>query len=155
MVVWTHWSRLKPDTILVPGVINRLQWWAQGWLDTAFFSPFFQGNVLPEQATWLEQLKQTCEKFRFDHITEHFGFMTARTPHGDHLYVSLHSHYLNIGRTGEKGSWSMWLPCWAWNLAFSYSLRWSKRHGAFLEQLLEPVNGFIILDLTISTPPDP
>lgn len=33
------------------------------------------------------------------------------------------------------------------NLAFSYSLDEVKRHGAFLDQLLEPVNGFIILDL--------
>ncbi|WP_315821987.1 DUF692 family multinuclear iron-containing protein [Paraflavitalea speifideaquila] len=33
------------------------------------------------------------------------------------------------------------------NLAFSYSLDEVKQHGQFLDQLLEPVNGFIILDL--------
>ena len=33
------------------------------------------------------------------------------------------------------------------NLAFAYSLNEVKRHGDFLEKLIEPVNGFIILDL--------
>jgi len=33
------------------------------------------------------------------------------------------------------------------NLAFAYSLEEVKRHGDFLEQLVSPINGFIILDL--------
>jgi hypothetical protein len=33
------------------------------------------------------------------------------------------------------------------NLAFAYSVEEVKLHGAFLQQLLAPVNGFIILDL--------
>ena len=33
------------------------------------------------------------------------------------------------------------------NLAFSYTLEEVKRHGAFLEALLAPLNGFVILDL--------
>jgi hypothetical protein len=33
------------------------------------------------------------------------------------------------------------------NLAFSYSIEDVKKHGDFLERLIEPTNGFIILDL--------
>jgi hypothetical protein len=33
------------------------------------------------------------------------------------------------------------------NLAFAYTVEEVKRHGEFLEQLIRPVNGFIILDL--------
>ncbi|PWV46518.1 DUF692 family multinuclear iron-containing protein [Chitinophaga sp. S165] len=113
-----------------------------------FFS-LFSGKWLPEQENWLKQLEQTAAEFRFDHITEHFGFMTGKDfHHGAPLNIPYTATTLNIGRDRLKRIYNACrVPVGLENLAFSYSLDEVKRHGAFLEQLLEPVNGFIILDL--------
>lgn len=113
-----------------------------------FFS-LFSGKWLPEQENWLKHLTQTAAEFRFDHITEHFGFMTGKDfHHGAPLNIPYNTATLNIGRDRLKRIHAACgRPVGLENLAFSYSLEEVKRHGAFLEQLLEPVNGFIILDL--------
>ncbi|UPK72261.1 DUF692 family multinuclear iron-containing protein [Chitinophaga filiformis] len=113
-----------------------------------FFS-LFSGKWLPEQERWLRHLEQTATEFRFDHITEHFGFMTGKDfHHGAPLNIPYTAATLNIGRDRLKRIYhACRRPVGLENLAFSYSLDEVKRHGAFLEQLLEPVNGFIILDL--------
>lgn len=113
-----------------------------------FFS-LFSGRWLPEQQEWLKQLKQVCTAFRFDHITEHFGFMTGKDfHHGAPLNIPYTQTTLAIGRDRLQRIYDVCrCPVGLENLAFSYSLDEVKRHGAFLEPLLEPVNGFIILDL--------
>ena len=113
-----------------------------------FFS-LFSGKWLPEQEAWLKHLQQTSAEFQFDHITEHFGFMTGKDfHHGAPLNIPYSATTLNIGRDRLKRIHeACGRPVGLENLAFSYSLDEVKRHGAFLEQLLEPVNGFIILDL--------
>ena len=113
-----------------------------------FFS-LFSGKWRQEQADWLKQLKKVREEFRFDHVTEHFGFMTGRDfHHGAPLNIPYTKTTLDIGRDRLKRIYEACeCPVGLENLAFSYSLDEVKRHGAFLEQLLEPVNGFIILDL--------
>jgi uncharacterized protein len=113
-----------------------------------FFS-LFSGRWLQGQQDWLNQLKQTCADFRFDHITEHFGFMTGKDfHHGAPLNIPYSQTTLSIGRDRLKRIYEVCqCPVGLENLAFSYSLEEVKRHGHFLEQLLEPVNGFIILDL--------
>lgn len=113
-----------------------------------FFS-LFSGKWLPEQEAWLRHLQHTSAEFQFDHITEHFGFMTGKDfHHGAPLNIPYSATTLNIGRDRLKRIHeACGRPVGLENLAFSYSLDEVKRHGAFLEQLLEPVNGFIILDL--------
>lgn len=113
-----------------------------------FFS-LFSGKWLKEQESWLQQLQLACETFHFDHITEHFGFMTGRDFHqGAPLSIPYTTATLSIGIDRLKRIYDVCrCPVGLENLAFSYSLDEVKRHGAFLEQLLEPVNGFIILDL--------
>jgi uncharacterized protein (UPF0276 family) len=113
-----------------------------------FFS-LFSGKWLPEQDEWIKKLKQTCTNFHFDHITEHFGFMTGKDfHHGAPLNIPYTPSTLNIGRDRlQRIQQACQCPVGLENLAFSYSLEEVKKHGAFLEQLLEPVNGFIILDL--------
>ncbi len=113
-----------------------------------FFS-LFSGKWSPAQADWLNHLRQTCSKFHFDHITEHFGFMTGKDfHHGAPLNIPYSQITLDIGRDRLKRIQDACrCPVGLENLAFSYSLDEVKRHGLFLEQLLEPVNGFIILDL--------
>lgn len=113
-----------------------------------FFS-LFSGKFLQEQKDWLKQLKKSCSHFQFDHITEHFGFMTGKDfHHGAPLNIPFTQTTLAIGRDRLKRIYDVCkCPVGLENLAFSYSLDETKRHGIFLEQLLEPVNGFIILDL--------
>lgn len=113
-----------------------------------FFS-LFSGKWLPEQQRWLHHLKRTCDTFRFDHITEHFGFMTGKDFHnGAPLNIPYNTATLRIGRDRLQRIYDACrCPVGLENLAFSYSLEEVKKHGRFLEELLEPVNGFIILDL--------
>jgi uncharacterized protein (UPF0276 family) len=113
-----------------------------------FFS-LFSGKWTKEQQKWLQHLRRTCAIFHFDHITEHFGFMTGKDFHqGAPLSIPYSKVTLEIGRDRLKRMYAACeCPVGLENLAFSYSLEEVKRHGTFLEELLEPVNGFIILDL--------
>lgn len=113
-----------------------------------FFS-LFSGRWLAGQEEWLHQLRRMCKDFRFDHITEHFGFMTGKDfHHGAPLGIPYTSTTLMIGRDRLKRIYDVCrCPVGLENLAFSTSAEEVKRHGVFLDQLLEPVNGFIILDL--------
>lgn len=113
-----------------------------------FFS-LFSGRWKKEQTLWLEHLKTTSKKFHFDHVTEHFGFMTGKDfHHGAPLNIPYNKTTLEIGQDRLKRIQNACnAPVGLENLAFSYSLEDVKRHGEFLEKLIAPVNGFIILDL--------
>jgi uncharacterized protein len=113
-----------------------------------YFS-LFSGKWTVEQQRWLDHLRKVSSNFKFDHITEHFGFMTGEDFHkGAPISVPYTPETLALGRDRlqrirDACSCAVGLE----NLAFSYSLEEVKRHGEFLEKLIEPVNGFIILDL--------
>ncbi|RZJ28667.1 MAG: DUF692 family protein, partial [Chryseobacterium sp.] len=113
-----------------------------------YFS-LFSGKWLPEHSQWLAKLKETCTRFRFDHVTEHFGFMTGQDfHHGAPLNVPYSATTLRIGQDRLKRLSNICnCPVGLENLAFSYSVEEVKQHGFFLEELLDPVNGFLILDL--------
>ncbi len=113
-----------------------------------FFS-LFSGKWLPEQQEWLDHLKRLSGVFRFDHITEHFGFMTGSDFHaGAPISLPFTRATLAIGHDRlRRIQAACECPVGLENLAFSYSLDEVKKHGDFLNQLIEPVNGFIILDL--------
>ncbi|MGA0555076.1 DUF692 family multinuclear iron-containing protein [Larkinella sp. VNQ87] len=113
-----------------------------------FFS-LFSGRWSSEQQAWLNQLRTLAGRYRFDHVTEHFGFMTGADFHkGAPLSVPLTATTLAIGqdrlrRIQDAAS----CPAGLENLAFAYSLEEVKRQGDYLHRLVEPVNGFLILDL--------
>ena len=113
-----------------------------------YFS-LFSGKWLPEQQKWLDSLKKKCAYFNFDHVTEHFGFMTGKNFHqGAPISIPFTPETLAIGQDRLKRiSNTCERPVGLENLAFAYSLEEVKRHGDFLEKLIAPVNGFIILDL--------
>lgn len=113
-----------------------------------YFS-LFSGKWMPEQANWLEQLRQFSKTYQFDHVTEHFGFMTGEDFHkGAPISIPFTSSTLAIGKDRLKRIQAACnCPVGLENLAFAYSLDEVKRHGEFLSKLIEPVNGFIILDL--------
>jgi len=113
-----------------------------------YFS-LFSGLWTKEQQDWLNHLQQVNSEFQFNHISEHFGFMTGKDFHqGAPISVPFSSSTLRLGQDRLKRiSHACRCPVGLENLAFSYSLDEVKRHGEFLDQLLVPVNGFIILDL--------
>ncbi|AYA37644.1 DUF692 family protein [Hymenobacter oligotrophus] len=113
-----------------------------------FFS-LLSGKWSPEQQQWLAHLGQLAEQFRFDHVTEHFGFFTGQNfHHGAPLPIPYTRHALRIGQDRLRRIYEACrCPVGLENLAFAYTPDEVKRHGAFLEELLLPVNGFLILDL--------
>jgi uncharacterized protein (UPF0276 family) len=113
-----------------------------------FFS-LFAGKWTNEQQEWLNRLKVLAATYRFDHVTEHFGFMTGADFHkGAPISVPFTPATLALGRDRlMRIQDACRCPVGLENLAFSYSPEEVRRHGAFLEGLLEPVNGFLILDL--------
>ena len=113
-----------------------------------FFS-LFSGRWSKEQEDWLNHLAKVSSAFKFNHITEHFGFMTGADFHsGAPLSIPYTNTTLAIGRDRLARIYdACGKPVGLENLAFSYDINEVKRHGDFLEKLIAPVNGFIILDL--------
>ncbi len=113
-----------------------------------FFS-LFSGRWSAEQHDWLQRLERMSADFRFDHITEHFGFMTGADFHkGAPISIPFTPATLAIGQDRLKRIFNACrCPVGLENLAIAYSLDEVKKHGEFLDRLVEPVNGFIILDL--------
>jgi uncharacterized protein (UPF0276 family) len=113
-----------------------------------FFS-LFSGKWTKEQQEWLDRLKTLAATHSFDHISEHFGFMTGADFHkGAPMSVPFTPSTLALGRDRlQRIQQACNCPVGLENLAFAYSTEEVKRHGDFLDQLLGSVNGFIILDL--------
>lgn len=113
-----------------------------------FFS-IFSGKWHQEQTDWLNRLKKMATQFKFDHITEHFGFMTGKDFHkGAPISIPYNKSTVRIGQDRLHRIYDVVrCPIGLENLAFAYSIEEVNRHGAFLEELLQPINGFIILDL--------
>jgi uncharacterized protein len=113
-----------------------------------FFS-LFSGKWTKEQSEWLICLENLCRKYKFNHITEHFGFLTGQDFHkGAPISIPFTNATLAIGIDRLKRIQNACnCPVGLENLAFSYSLEEVKMHGDFLNKLVESINGFIILDL--------
>jgi len=101
------------------------------------------------QDMWLKQAKQQVKKYNYRYVTEHFGFMTSGDFHkGAPFPVPLSDNALKIGRDRlMRLQDSVSLPVGLENLAFAFNEDEVKRQGEFLEKLILPVKGFIILDL--------
>jgi uncharacterized protein (UPF0276 family) len=113
-----------------------------------FFS-LFSGKWLAEQDNWLARLKKLSKEYQFNHITEHFGFMTGQNFHnGAPISIPFTASTLALGIDRLKRIQDVCrCPVGLENLAFSYSIQEVRTQGDFLHQLIEPLNGFIILDL--------
>ena len=62
-----------------------------------YFS-LFSGKWTSEQQRWLDHLRKVSSHFSFDHISEHFGFMTGEDFHkGAPISVPYNSETLAIG----------------------------------------------------------
>lgn len=107
------------------------------------------GDFSERQNTWLKQTEAELKRYPYRHITEHFGFMTSEHFHkGAPLPVPLNSQTLAIGRDRlQRLQQIACIPVGIENLAFAFSADQVKEQGEFLEKLIAPIDGFLILDL--------
>jgi uncharacterized protein len=98
---------------------------------------------------WLDCLRAECQQYHYRQITEHFGWMAA----GD-FYQSapfplpLRPETLQLGQQRLQDlAETAKVPVGLENLAFAFGLQDVLEQGTFLDQLLEPVDGFLLLDL--------
>ncbi|GEJ43698.1 DUF692 family multinuclear iron-containing protein [Chryseobacterium sp. ON_d1] len=109
----------------------------------------FDAKWTERQEEWLQKLKEEVRLRKYNHITEHFGFMNTENFHqGVPLPVPLHSRILQIGKDRLcRLQDAVNIPVGIENLAFSFSMDDVKEQGIFLDRLTEDTNGFLILDL--------
>jgi uncharacterized protein (UPF0276 family) len=109
----------------------------------------FDAHFTKRQRSWLSDLKKEIKKYKYNHITEHFGFMSSSNFHeGAPLPVPLNKSTLAIGIDRLKSIQdATLLPVGIENLALSFCMNDVKKQGEFLEKLIKPLNGFIILDV--------
>ena len=103
----------------------------------------------PRHQSWLERLKRESQRYDYLHISEHFGFITAGDFHRSApLPVPLTPQTLAIGQNRVQRLAEV-LPCplGVENLALALSKQDVLEHPSFIEQLVDPVEGFLLLDL--------
>lgn len=141
-----YWAEQVPDWFL--GLLDAYGS-QQRLLGHGVYFSLLSGRWTSEQQQWLQHLRQLAARFSFAHITEHFGFFTGQNfHHGAPLPIPYSASTLRLGRDRlGRIAEACRCPVGLENLAFAYSLDEVKQHGEFLDQLVEPVNGFLILDL--------
>ncbi|NML71723.1 DUF692 domain-containing protein [Chryseobacterium sp. RP-3-3] len=109
----------------------------------------FDARWTDRQDVWLKKLKEELRHRKYNHITEHFGFMNTENFHqGVPLPVPMHSRILQIGKDRLRRLQDVVdIPVGVENLAFSFSINDVKEQGEFLDKLVEDIDGFLILDL--------
>lgn len=109
----------------------------------------FDARWTDRQQEWLKKFKEEVRLRKYNHITEHFGFMNTENFHqGVPLPVSLHPKTLEIGKDRlYRLQEAVNIPVGIENLAFSFSVDDVKEQGVFLDKLTEDTDGFLILDL--------
>lgn len=149
-IEWSFDTLFHVDEV-PPWFLELLQFYSkeQRLVGHGVFFSLFSGRWLPEQQQWLKHLEKVATEFPFDHVTEHFGFMTGKDfHHGAPLNIPYTASTLAIGQDRlARIQQACTCPVGLENLAFSYTVDEVKHHGEFLEKLIESVNGFIILDL--------
>jgi uncharacterized protein len=102
-----------------------------------------------DRSHWLACLQAECQQYRYQHISEHFGWLeTASFRQSAPLPLPLCPETLRLGRKRlQRLAEVAKVPVGLENLAFAFSLQDVREQGTFLEQLLEPVDGFLLLDV--------
>ena len=107
------------------------------------------GKDHPQQERWLEHLRREVERRNYTHISEHFGFMTTASFHDSApLPVPRSRRTLELGRARLTMLREVaGVPIGLENLAFAFGPHDVREQGAFLDELLAPSDGFLLLDL--------
>lgn len=107
------------------------------------------GQWTPRQEQWLASLREECARRRYRHISEHFGFMTAGSFHQSApLPVPRTPETLRLGQERLRLLSDITrVPVGLENLALAFGPRDVQEQGTFLDELLHPIGGFLLLDL--------
>lgn len=103
----------------------------------------------PRQERWLEALREEVSRRRYQHLSEHYGFMTAgRFVNGTPLPHPYTPEAVALGRERiamlrEASGLEVGLE----NLAFAFGAKDVEDQPAFVEDLLAPSDGFLLLDV--------
>lgn len=101
------------------------------------------------QENWIKRLKSAFKRHQYQHLTEHFGFMSSANAHkGCPLPVVMDERTLAVGVDRLKRLQdAAEVPVGLENLALSFSVDDVNQQQEFLSKLVEPINGFLIMDL--------
>ncbi len=112
------------------------------------FSPLSAGTD-DAQRRWLDRLREEVGRRHYRHVSEHFGFSAAGDFHRSApLPVPLTDATLRLGRDRlRRLADAAGVPVGLENLAFAFGRRDVEEQGQFLDALLDPVGGFLLLDL--------
>ncbi|NUQ53559.1 MAG: DUF692 family protein [Phycisphaerales bacterium] len=153
------------------GAVDVLEWsfdvgwgrelpaWAQGLLQHfavsgrllghgVSFSPLSARWEEP-QRNWLHRAALEVAKLKYRHVSEHFGFMAAGSfTRGSPMPMPADAAVIRTGRDAlSRLAEVTGLPVGLENLALALSSRDVDGQGDHLDALLEPVGGFVVLDL--------
>lgn len=107
------------------------------------------GEFTPHHEWWLDRLAAEVQDRSYHRISEHMGFIGAgRFSFAAPLPVPFHPDVVALGHDrmrllAETAGCAVGLE----NLATSLGVLDGTNQGAFLDAVLEPVNGFLVLDL--------
>ncbi len=143
----TGWSRLgPPDWVLA--LLAAYSEAGRLYGHGVEFS-LLSAELSQRQRWWLARLAEEVRARRFVHLSEHFGFLTA----GEFVNNTVMPHprsetALRLGRgrlamLSDVAGMSVGLE----NLALAFSRRDVEEQPDFLDALLEPGGGFLLLDL--------
>ncbi len=112
------------------------------------YSALSAGIELTQQR-WLDALDHELSQRRYRHLSEHFGFSATSNFHQSAPFpVPLTSATLRVGQDRlRKLRERATMPVGLENLAFAFHRQDVDEQGRFLEALLEPADGFLLLDL--------
>jgi uncharacterized protein len=98
---------------------------------------------------WLNRLKQELKHRNYRRITEHFGFMRAgRFRRNTPLPVPYREEFVKIGVENlKKLTDVVRKPIGLENFAFAFCMDDIKNQGEFLDKVLSPTDGHLVLDL--------
>lgn len=100
-------------------------------------------------SAWIENLKRELEARKFVHFSEHFGF--SRIGHlqqGAPLPIPFTTEAIRAGQFKlEKLAHTTGGRIGLENLALAFNKGDAMQQGRFLEELLQPFDGFVLLDL--------
>lgn len=112
------------------------------------FSPF-SGGFTERQRLWLDNLRDEFAGKHYVHLSEHFGFMEAGAfVEGAPFPVPMTNSAVAVGIRCLRGlSEASGVSVGLENLALAFCLDDVKRQGEFLDRVLTPVDGFLLMDL--------
>lgn len=113
-----------------------------------FYSPM-TAKWLPKHEDWIKKLDEYLSRYSFRHFSEHFAFMSSVNAHEGMplpFYIGQKAIDITVNRMSIFAE-KVKVPVGLENLAFTFISSEIERQANTMKQVLEAVNGFVVLDL--------